>query len=168
MTPAPLWHNSVVRLLLLGTLDDGSSLRGLRGQTDVLKAIVDHLRAIWRAQLKTDQRGYVPLGNVFLPFDTPHDTPIPHTPRFVDFPPPLTHIVDGETQPKPFQVNMMPFIIGQARATLPPACQRYLPLLERCRYHDENGKVGYLTIHEGIVEADTSQRRPGLHVEAPW
>ncbi|EQC25509.1 hypothetical protein SDRG_16633 [Saprolegnia diclina VS20] len=40
------------------------------------------------------------------------------------------------------------------------------PWLGRCRYHNKNGKVGYRTIHEGIVEADTSQRRPRLRVKA--
>ncbi|KDO25368.1 hypothetical protein SPRG_20737 [Saprolegnia parasitica CBS 223.65] len=161
MAPTSLWHNSVVRLLLLGTLDEESSLHGLRGQTDILKAIVNHLHAIWRAQLKADQRGYVPLTHVIMPFDTPRETPIPNVPQLVTFPPPITHLVDGVEQPKPFLVNMMPFIIGHAESTLPPECQRYVPLLNRCRHHDENGKVGYLTIHEGIVEADTSQRRPG-------
>ncbi|KDO25333.1 hypothetical protein SPRG_22236 [Saprolegnia parasitica CBS 223.65] len=150
MTLASLWHNSVVRLLLLGTLDDGSSLHGLRGQSDILKAIVDHLHAIWRAQLKADQRGYVLGGIRLLPGDIDRDEVLRHNSLLVDFPPPLTHLVDGVEQPKPFLINMMPFVIGHAE-----------------RRSHTIGSIGYFTIHEDIVEADTSQRRPGLHVEAP-
>ncbi|RHY23386.1 hypothetical protein DYB32_009214 [Aphanomyces invadans] len=53
--------------------------------------------------------------------------------------------------------------------TLPEPCKRYADMIEACLAcdsSDEYGKVGYLTIHEGMVEAGTSQRRGGLHIEA--
>ncbi|KAJ3063101.1 hypothetical protein HDU99_004986, partial [Rhizoclosmatium hyalinum] len=31
----------------------------------------------------------------------------------------------------------------------------------------EWGKVGYLTIHESLVQEGATQRRPGLHIESP-
>ncbi|KAI9326817.1 hypothetical protein DFJ73DRAFT_964981 [Zopfochytrium polystomum] len=70
---------------------------------------------------------------------------------------------------EPFHVNMLPIVLGDAR-TLPRKCRRYATLVERCLAHcvDEAGKVGYLTVHEGFVDASGEpQRRPGAHVEAP-
>ncbi|EQC29835.1 hypothetical protein SDRG_12381 [Saprolegnia diclina VS20] len=168
MATPSLWANPVVRLLLLATLDDNSPLHHLRGHTDILRGIVEHLRVLWRSQLLQNERGYVKMGDIgLLPDDADRDEVLRHNSLLVDFPPPLAQLVDGEAQPKPYYVNMMPFIIGQARTTLPPECRRYIPLLNLCQGSHKIGSIGYLTIHEGIVEANTSQRRPGLHVEAP-
>jgi len=64
-------------------------------------------------------------------------------------------------------VNMMPFIFGDS-SSLPDNLQCYHNLIECCPYLDEEiGKVGYLTVHEGYIEADSAQRREGLHIETP-
>lgn len=69
-------------------------------------------------------------------------------------------------QPQDININMMPFVIGQ-KDSLPTDCQQYWPLIEACQVERaEYGKIGFLTIQESMVEAGTSQRRPGLHVEA--
>jgi len=64
-------------------------------------------------------------------------------------------------------INMMPFVIGDLDS-LPVEYQHYWPLIEACDIEtEEDGKIGFLTIQDSIVEAGASQRRPGLHVEAP-
>lgn len=78
----------------------------------------------------------------------------------VQFPPQVRHI----------NINMMPFIIGD-ESSIPEEYSHYWPLIEKCHgefnSRAEHGNVGYLTIQEGEVPAGESQRRPGLHIEAP-
>lgn len=69
-------------------------------------------------------------------------------------------------EPQDININMMPFVIGQ-KDSLPKDCRQYWPLIEACNVERaEQGKIGFLTIQESMVEAGTSQRRPGLHVDA--
>ena len=65
-------------------------------------------------------------------------------------------------------INMMPIIIGN-RCSIPKEYHQYIPLLMACPINrSEYGKIGYLTIHESVVEEDqTSQRRKGAHTESP-
>ncbi len=70
-------------------------------------------------------------------------------------------------EPSDRNVNMMPFIFGD-KESLPDNLQCYFPLIEQCPYMaDEVGKVGFITVHESYVVAVESQRRSGLHIEAP-
>uniref|UniRef100_A0A7S1B2U5 Ubiquitin-like domain-containing protein n=1 Tax=Noctiluca scintillans TaxID=2966 RepID=A0A7S1B2U5_NOCSC len=70
--------------------------------------------------------------------------------------------------PKDININMMPFIFGD-ESSLPEECRGYWEMTQRCRPKyfgsSEDGKVCFLTIHEGMVEKGLSQRRPGVHVE---
>lgn len=69
--------------------------------------------------------------------------------------------------PKDHNVNMMPFILGDIDS-LPEDLQCYYECIQQCPIHTaEIGSVCYLTVHESWVEADSSQRRDGLHIEAP-
>lgn len=69
--------------------------------------------------------------------------------------------------PTGIKINMMPFIIGDSKS-IPEEYRHYYPLIEKCSVNnDEFGKVGYLSITEGIVQKGTSQRRPGIHTEKP-
>lgn len=73
------------------------------------------------------------------------------------------------TFPKPsdLKVNMMPFIMG-SKDSLPANVQQYWPLVEACELSEaEKLKVGYLTITESTVAPGTTQRVPGLHIDAP-
>jgi len=64
-------------------------------------------------------------------------------------------------------INMMPFVIGY-KTTLPEEYRQYWPMIVACKgLRQEEGHIGYLTIHESTVSAGSSQRRPGLHVETP-
>ena len=85
--------------------------------------------------------------------------------------------------PKDININMMPFIVGFTfkESKLPDYVEPYWPMIEACLYPEmerswfhmwpksdvpsEIGKVNFLTIQESWVEAETSQRRAGLHVE---
>eukprot|EP00746_Dinoflagellata_sp_MGD_P011483 gnl/MRDRNA2_/MRDRNA2_124091_c0_seq1.p1 gnl/MRDRNA2_/MRDRNA2_124091_c0~~gnl/MRDRNA2_/MRDRNA2_124091_c0_seq1.p1 ORF type:complete len:358 (+),score=55.97 gnl/MRDRNA2_/MRDRNA2_124091_c0_seq1:83-1156(+) len=77
----------------------------------------------------------------------------------VDFPPPTG-----------ININMMPFTIGQL-SSIPREYQQYWNILTRChgtfQSTEEYGQVGYLTIQESFTPAGESQRRGGLHIEAP-
>jgi hypothetical protein len=75
----------------------------------------------------------------------------------VDFPP-----------PQGIEVNMLPFIMGDPES-LPNELQPYYDtVIARCPVEEsEIGKVVYLTVNEGFVKAGNTQRRGGLHIEAP-
>ena len=62
-------------------------------------------------------------------------------------------------------INMMPFIIGD-KNSIPDEYQHYYPIIEQCKVPiEEIGKIGYLSISEGIVKKNCSQRRGGIHTE---
>jgi hypothetical protein len=65
-------------------------------------------------------------------------------------------------------VNMMPFVLGD-KESLPEELHPYYDsCITRCPVMaDEIGTVCYLTVAEGFVTASGTQRRGGLHVEAP-
>jgi len=65
--------------------------------------------------------------------------------------------------------NMMPFVMGD-KATLPEEYHVYWKIIQKCvltlvERASARERVGYLTIHESIVQEGFSQRRPGLHTE---
>jgi hypothetical protein len=69
--------------------------------------------------------------------------------------------------PRDRSVNMMPFIFGQ-KDSLPNNLLCYYDAIEACPYlMSERGKVGYLTVHESLVQANDSQHHQGLHIGAP-
>lgn len=79
-----------------------------------------------------------------------------HGREYVEFP-----------KPRGLKVNMMPFVMGK-KASLPEELHHYWELIEACKLpRTELGKVGYLTIHESEVAEGNSQRRSGVHIEAP-
>jgi hypothetical protein len=70
--------------------------------------------------------------------------------------------------PTGINVNMMPFVMGD-RDSLPEELWPYFDMiLTKCPVdQSEQGLVMYLTVQEGFVKAKDTQRRPGLHIEAP-
>ena len=69
--------------------------------------------------------------------------------------------------PHDINVNMLPFILGD-KSSLPDELLPYYPLIEKCPVMEEEmGKVCYLTVSESYVNEDATQRRSGLHIEAP-
>ena len=98
----------------------------------------------------------------------------------------ITHSPDDSfPPPSDININMMPFIVGETFASckLPEFVRPYWPMILACLnpemnrawhhlwnkrdFPSEVGKVNYLTIQESWVEEGTSQRRPGIHVDAP-
>jgi len=69
--------------------------------------------------------------------------------------------------PKGRNVNMLPFVMGNEKSLPRDLRPYYMSVIAKCPVNDEEyGKVLYLTISEGVVEASNTQRRSGLHVEA--
>lgn len=70
--------------------------------------------------------------------------------------------------PSGIDINMMPFIMGD-ETSLPENLQEYYdPLVGMCPVsRTELGKVCYLSITERYIEKGNTQRRGGLHIEAP-
>jgi len=69
---------------------------------------------------------------------------------------------------KDLNVNMIPFVLGK-KETLPESLWPYYDMIVmKCPLQgSELGKVLYLTVHEGWVEAGQTQRRGGIHIESP-
>lgn len=75
----------------------------------------------------------------------------------VSFPPPMDR-----------DVNMLPFVMGDIESLPDDLKPYYDTLIASCPVkEDELGKVCYLTVSEGLIRPGTTQRRPGLHIEAP-
>jgi hypothetical protein len=72
--------------------------------------------------------------------------------------------------PQGLYINMMPIRLGD-ESSYPSALNGYMKIIHACmtfiKLTASKSKVGYITIDERIAEAGSSQRRPGLHVEAP-
>mmetsp|Transcript_14784 Transcript_14784/g.43430 ORF Transcript_14784/g.43430 Transcript_14784/m.43430 type:complete len:427 (+) Transcript_14784:98-1378(+) len=131
-------RNPILVAIILGTADPDSILHKLRGLPGVIDLVVEEVERYWAAHVRTGGVSAVVCGQV-------------------SFPPPLG-----------LNVNMMPFVIG-SKASLPIELQPYAPMIAACPVpRDEWGRIGYLTVHESLVTEDGhSQRRPGLHTEAP-
>lgn len=70
--------------------------------------------------------------------------------------------------PQDVNVNMLPFVMGDPESLPAHLRQYYLTVIARCPVEEsEIGKVVYLTVTESFVKAGNSQRRGGLHIEAP-
>ncbi|KAF0682726.1 Aste57867_25177 [Aphanomyces stellatus] len=155
-----MWDSPVLKQVILGCYDPTSPLACLRGQHDVLALILKTVLAMWKAHVDKSNRGFMHCRNR-------KGSPFPairgRLPKPVQFPPPWF-----DDPMETFHVNMMPFIMGSLDS-LPPSCHRYHDMILCCLQTNkshERGKVGYLTIHESMVEAGTTQRRAGLHIEA--
>ncbi|CAK4693571.1 unnamed protein product [Aphanomyces euteiches] len=154
------WANPILRQVLLGCYDPTSALSYLRGKPELLQVIVTKVIQAWAAHVNTTRRRFMRLS----PDYSVYESIIPgHVPLDVTFPKPWR--LDQNIT---FHVNMMPFVMGD-KNSLPRSCQRYFRTIQEClktTSSDELGKVGFLTIHEGIVQGGTSQRRSGLYIEA--
>ena len=169
--------------------DEGSNLSLLAGCPHILKTIWLHINDHWREVVELPVVAYPDYDDVrnvggidtgeILPsclYLTPVSSsdPVDYEIAEYSFPPPTD-----------ININMMPFIVGETftQCKLPEFVRPYWSMIEACLnpelnrhrshiwpthlYPSEVGKVNYLTIQEGWVEAGASQRRPGLHVDSP-
>ncbi len=67
----------------------------------------------------------------------------------------------------PININMMPCKATRESLAMLPNVDEWLRYLEHCEIPLEEDELFYLTIQESVVPAGRTQRRPGLHVEAP-
>mmetsp|Transcript_7564 Transcript_7564/g.19707 ORF Transcript_7564/g.19707 Transcript_7564/m.19707 type:complete len:372 (+) Transcript_7564:67-1182(+) len=124
--------------MLAGTRDERSPLAKLAGNELALRKIAMRI-----AELETKR--YVEVGGVFAA-----------AVGRVRFP-----------TSRGLRCNMMPIVLGRAD-TIPEEFRGYIPLLTACPIARRHwNKVGYLTVDESDVDPGRSQRRPGLHCEAP-
>lgn len=140
--PKMTWSPQL-KALLEGVHDPNSPLFALNGHEDsLLKQIYQIHVASWNEAIErtthvSRQIAFSPCARVQFP--TPRDR----------------------------SVNMLPFILGD-KNSLPRDLQDYYDVIMSCPLQDsELGKVLYLTVEEGWVEAGATQRRGGLHIESP-
>jgi len=71
-------------------------------------------------------------------------------------------------EPTGIKINMMPFIMGDMESLPEEVKPYYNAIIAECPVNEsEMGQVMYLTVHESEVDVNGTQRRPGLHIEAP-
>ena len=152
--------------LLRGTLDDANPLSKLRGNGLVLGAVFDDVDAFYERHI--DRASTAFRADVAVPYYLPPSLFSGWTRQKFAFP-----------EPSGIDVNMMPFRLFYAEATLPPRLHGYLPLIGSCRVQpvdygpdgrevaQRRDRVAYLTVQESRVEAGGTQRRPGLHIDRP-
>lgn len=140
--PRMTWSPQLTTLLA-GVQDEGSPLSLLAGyEESLLKRIYENYVATWvdSVQLTTKtspEIAFSPCARVAFP------------------------------APRDISVNMLPFVLGNV-GSLPENLRPYHDLIMTCPLQDsEIGKVLYLTVEEGWVEAGETQRRGGLHIESP-
>lgn len=159
------WNNTL-SLLFCGIHDPESPLHILLGhESTLLRSIYEFLVHMWLSGITIG----IPARNV--PIIPAHDYCNYSEAKSKSKYHPVAFAQCSNVKfPKPQgqNVNMMPFVLGQ-KESLPDSLKPYHErIIERCPYDsDDEGKVAYLTVMEGYVEEGTTQRRPGLHIEAP-
>jgi len=149
--------HATLRVLLIGTSDEGSPFAKLAGH-DVLELIWHFVRQEWAWRFFAEQRvRRAPKVNDRSSIAFAHVDMINGSRR------------DDANWPTPNgrYCNMMPFCMGN-KMTLPEEFRCYFPIVEQCLAtlpKADRERVGYLTVHESVVEKGTSQRRGGLHTE---
>lgn len=129
-------------------LDDSKRLNEVLEKTDLAEPVLALKRPCPARPEEYEQHIVVGVKNEFA--DCVRSTPL-------EFP-----------EPKGININMMPFVLGK-KESLPEDYHGYWDIIRACRFSYaelSQGKIGFLTIQESHTEAGSSQRRPGLHVEA--
>lgn len=174
-----------LKAILEGTRDPDSPLYALRGmESNLIQHVYNHVKSKWashvRLTIPASCVGYFDTHEGIARFNEGNGRHC-HSGEVVEsLPRTSRHRPQNQEQgyvafsscgtvefPEPTgrNVNMMPFIFGD-RSSLPAELRCYHELIEACPYMGEEvGRVGYLTVHEGFVQAGRTQRREGLHVE---
>ena len=130
--------NDIFYTVIVGLYDEESPLHMLNGHITILEHIFQYVREWWRKHIITGGVYASTVGRLAFP------------------------------KPTGIKINMMPIVMGQT-ASIPKEYHAYIPLLLACPIaRDDWNQVGYLTIHESMVEDEgVSQRRGGIHTETP-
>ena len=146
--------NPVARAILQGLYDTESPLHKLLGLHFILKSIWNNVVEHWKSNIKKSDDDDLS----FVAARRREFGRLDHWDR-IKFPK-ATNI----------NINMMPFVMGTnfKETKLPRYLQHYWEnIIRYCILESEEGKIGYLTVHESKVDKGTSQRRPGIHTESP-
>ena len=174
--------NPILKTIFEGVYDDKSILSSLRGTPHLIKKLWCILKNCFKSHIKLrkDYDHYeVPEG-----VSLENEVLMPGLGFLKEFAPYETYgifIEDDVIFPKAtdININMMPYISKGndfEDYKLPPYLKPYAELIYFCGtntndplYDSENdkGKIFYLTIQEGWVEPNESQRRPGIHTDNP-
>uniref|UniRef100_A0A7M5WID7 Uncharacterized protein n=1 Tax=Clytia hemisphaerica TaxID=252671 RepID=A0A7M5WID7_9CNID len=155
--------NPVLRTILQGVADENCQFSKLYGMPHVVKLIWEKVLVAMHMHIKFGKdENYERDYNPPPPFIAQTGFRL----RFdVKFP-----------KPTDININMMPFVMAKKfeNMQLPDYLKPYSDMIETAFFNElpffdieEFGKIGYLTIHESLVEEGKSQRRPGLHTESP-
>jgi len=163
--------NPVLRVILEGVYDNGSSFSKLRGKPHIIKVIWKNISSYWKSLIHIGIAMGIATPSFVLKFEK------------IAFP-----------KPKNLNINMMPFVMACnfEDCHLPKYLRSYWKRLIRpLLYHMkidghqydacdvicghpynandkiEVGKICFLTIHESHVSYNQTQRRPGLHTDNP-
>ena len=167
--------NLILKVILEGVYDPDCVLHALLGKPHVVQMI-------W-SKVQNDIREYIklPPADIDISTDAENwrgsieestlirgDAHFLHYSGWVSFP-----------EPSNININMMPFIASTKfdKTKLPHYVKPYQRMLNyalgcahgfrKRNYRNVEGKIFFLTIQESWVDADTSQRRPGLHTDNP-
>lgn len=112
--------------------------------------------------LREALQGEVPRYSILGPEVYKDNVNVPEEPKKA------AHVIKTVEFPEPtgININMMPIVIGVPNS-IPEEYRHYAPLVAACFGTTPPQRIGYLTINEGTVEAGTTQRRGGLHIECP-
>ena len=167
--------NPVLRTIIDGVCDENCALSLLDGTPHIVRTIWNIVvELFWKRCIKKGSTNWIDdqLNNEHLEDSLPLAfTSLEMLGGQVDFP-----------TPKDIQVNMMPFILAESfeESLLPEYLREYWDeFFERVYWvpstsihiklipENQLGKIGYLTVHESLVEPGGTQRRPGLHTDCP-
>ena len=157
--------NLILKIILEGVYCDESILHCLKGTPHIVRKIWCILKNIWKS--------YIKLPNDYFPGKEAEDRKEIiklDCKFFVEFGRCFPNVF-----PKPcgISINMMPFVSGGhhfEEFKLPSILRPYIDILRSCNLavpHNYQGKrkIFYLTIQEGWVEPNESQRRAGIFTE---
>lgn len=190
------WTNEL-RILFCGSRQRDSPLSLLRGHEDtILRYIYDMVVQTYMAGVQKTHRAQSvgrirdTVGDVIFAQSPPddiekfvwrpqHNTAVPVVHILMEDPgyrivpdrPEIAFSRCGTVnfpEPADRNVNMLPFIMGDKESLLDSLQPYYDTVISKCPVDEaEIGKVVYLTVNEGFVQAAGTQRRGGLHIESP-
>jgi hypothetical protein len=142
--------SSKIFLIILAGLDRNRNTKSslIRFQKPLIRIIRQFFVSFYRKHIKYDEINAIKLMEYRAPFD-------------------LSKLLAEE-----IDVNMMPIKLGlQYRDTIPDNLKFCIPLIAECEHfltrYSLQGNVAYVTLQRSFVKAGTSQRRPGIHIDAP-
>jgi hypothetical protein len=142
--------------VLMGTLDENSTLSKLRGNALALSRVCDDIEDWIASHIHRDPDAYSIMD--FIKYIKQPNSLFTDCERstFVDFP-----------ESTGININMMPFKLYDPN-TLPKEYHGYIPMIKACRTTCAPvDTIAYLTIQESDVLPGMTQRRPGIHIESP-